>query len=479
MDIISTVSSWMQGLSFVDIFNLSVLAAFSVCYFYQLVYVVVSLVKAPKALVARRDHRYAVLISARNESSVIADLLRSLQQQDYPTDLVDVYVIADNCDDDTAEIARECGATVFKRFNKKKIGKGYALNWGLHRIWEQFDDECETGAGTVGDETRWSSSAQTLCKRSWKRGAEKCPYDAYFVFDADNVLSRTYISEMNKTFDAGAKASTSYRNSKNFSTNWISAGYGIWFLREARFLSQSRLLLNTSCAISGTGFFIAHELLKDANGWKWHLLTEDIEFSAYQICRGTRISYSPEAVLYDEQPEDFRTSWNQRYRWAKGFYQVFAHYAGGLVKGIFTNRRGRKWACYDMLMTIAPGMLLTIITVLFNLIIVIMCLAGVMSIGNALASSATSIVFCLANYCVFMGLLGAITVFVEWDSIRAPRWKKIAYCATFPFFMLTYIPIALAALFGKAKWTPIKHNVSVDVEQFASVREQKKTEAGN
>lgn len=444
MDVWSVLTNITSHLTFVDIFNLCILLAFSICYFYQLIYVFVSLVKSPPPLSSSPSlHRYAVLISARNESSVIADLLHSLNTQDYPRDMFDVYVIADNCSDDTAEIARVHGAIAFERFDERKIGKGYALNWGLHRIWESFDE-------TASAEGRHPD---------YKRGVDNCPYEAYFVFDADNVLCSDYLSEMNKTFDTGALASTSYRNSKNFAANWISAGYGIWFLREAKFLSQSRLTLHTSCAISGTGFFIASSLLKDANGWKWHLLTEDIEFSAYQICQGVRISYCPSAMLFDEQPENFKTSWNQRYRWAKGFYQVFAHYAWKLVRGIFKNSKGHKWACYDMLMTIAPGMLLTLIVLLFNIVIVILCATGIMSAGSALASSLSSAVFCILNYCSFMGILGALTVFTEWSNIQARPWQKIAYCITFPLFMLTYIPIAICALFGKAQWKPIPHNV--------------------
>lgn len=444
MDIIGRLQDICFHASFIDWFNLGVIGAFSICYLYQLAYVAIALVKRTPVQTANAQHRYAVLISARNESAVIGDLLDSLSCQSYPRDLFDVFVIADNCTDDTAEVSREHGAIVFERSNDKKIGKGYALNWGLHRIWERF------------------SEGSNDCKA----GADKCPYEAYLVFDADNVLASNYLEEMNKTFDGGALAATSYRNSKNFAANWISAGYGIWFLREARFLSEARLMLGTSCAISGTGFMIAHSLLRDASGWKWHLLTEDIEFSAAQITKGVRISYCPTAMLYDEQPEDFKTSWNQRYRWAKGFYQVFAHYGIGLVKGIFCNPRGKRWACYDMLMTIAPGMLLTIAIALFNVVIAILCATGVTSSGNALAASLSSVAFCLLNYCSFMGILGILTVYIEWNNIKAKPWQKVLYCLTFPLFMLSYIPIAVCALFGKAHWKPIEHKVSVDVSDF-------------
>ena len=428
------LDQFFSQISFVDIFNFCVFLTFSICYTYQLYYVFVVLTRKPKKLVAKKNHRFAAVISARNESAVIGDLIHSIKVQNYPAELIDVFVIADNCTDDTADVAREAGAIVFPRHNDKEVGKGYALDYGFQVIREQYAD----------------------------RG-----YEAYFVFDADNVLDVNYFREMNATFDHGAKASTSYRNSKNYDSNWISAGYAVWFLREAKFLSQARLTLNTSCVVSGTGFFVAADIIERAGGWKWHLLTEDIEFSTNSILEGVRISYTPTAILYDEQPTTFRDSWNQRFRWAKGFYQVFAHSAGGLVKGTLTNPAGYRFACYDMLMTIAPGMLLSIISILFNTIIIVLAATGVMSTGVAIASSVTSVVFCLCNYVVFMFVFGVLTTFVEWDSIRTTTAKKIRYMFTFPFFMLTYIPIALIALVKKAAWKPIRHSISVDVAEFS------------
>lgn len=425
----------MAALSFIDIFNFCVFFTFTVCYTYQLYYVFVVLTRKAPVAVAKRNHKFAVLISARNERAVIADLIQSIKAQNYPQELIDVYVIADNCTDDTALVARDAGATVFVRHNLEQVGKGYALDYGLKAIWSEFPD-----AG----------------------------HEAYFVFDADNVLDANYFAEMNKTFDGGALASTSYRNSKNFDSNWISSGYGVWFLREAKFLNQARLTLNTSSAVSGTGFFIADSVLRKAGGWKWHLLTEDIEFSASSITDGIRIAYCPTAVLYDEQPTTFRDSWNQRSRWAKGFYQVFAHYAVGLVRGIFTNKPGYRFACYDMLMTIAPGMLLSIISIIFNAVIVALSVTGIVSFGVAVASSLSSIFFCLFNYVMFMFVFGVLTTFVEWDHIRASKPRKILSMFTFPFFMLTYIPIALVALVKKTTWKPIKHTISVDVTEFSS-----------
>ena len=414
---------------------------FTAAYAYQIFYLLVGLWGKQRGGVENAElHRYAAIISARNESAVIGRLIRTLKEQDYPSELLDVIVVADNCTDNTAEVARSAGAIVYERFNKVQVGKGYALDYLFKHIFEEQGEDA---------------------------------YDAFFVFDADNIVDPQFVREMNKMYDTGEdSALTSYRNSQNFCANWISAGYALWFLRESRFLNRPRTRLGVNCAVSGTGFLIAADVLREEGGWNYHLLTEDIEFSAQTIIDGKRISYCPTAMLYDEQPITFKDSWNQRFRWAKGFYQVFAHYSWRLLKGIFTNKKGARFACYDMLMTIAPAMLLTIITIGFNGTIAVLALLGYMSAGSMIVSSLSSMFFCLFNYCLFMFILGALTTFTEWNNIHSTTGKKIKYLFTFPFFMLTYIPIALVALFKKAKWKPISHTISVDVEEMSKASQK-------
>ena len=99
------LSQLMAALSFVDVFNLCVVIVFTLCYAYQLFYVFVALTRKPPKRTAKRDHKFAVLIAARNESAVIGDLIRSIRNQNYPQELIDVYVIADNCTDNTAAVS--------------------------------------------------------------------------------------------------------------------------------------------------------------------------------------------------------------------------------------------------------------------------------------------------------------------------------------------------------------------------------------
>ena len=401
-----------------------VLVVMTLLYIYQYVYVIIGLINRNKKQVEEDApfHRYAVLVSARNEESVIGELVACLKKQKYPEDKYDVFVLADNCTDATAEIAKKAGAIVYERWNSQLVGKGYALDFLIKEI---------------------------------KRDYEK--YDAYLVFDADNLVDEMFIAEMNKTFDKGYDAVTSYRNSKNFGTNWISAAYSIWFLREARFLNYPRMLLNTNCHISGTGFCISDAVIEENGGWPFHLLTEDIQFSVECACKGKKIGYCDKAIVYDEQPVTFEQSWNQRMRWTKGFYQVNVKYMLSLIKGIFTSKN-RKFSCYDMMMTTAPGNLLTLSFIAFNAIMMFVAKNQPYYIANVVnARCGQFIINTLIFFYVGLLIYGVITVASEWNSIKASNAKKIAYVFLFPVFQATYFPIAIIALFKKVDWKPIKH----------------------
>ena len=407
--------------------NFIILILFTVSYAYQFVYIPVPWLKKAKPHKQAVPHRFAVLICARNESSVIADLIESIQNQTYDASLVHIFVLADNCTDNTAQIARDAGATVYERFNKEKVGKGYALQTLLRYLGQDYPDG----------------------------------FDGYFVFDADNILSPDYIERMNETFSDGHQIITSYRNSKNYGDNWISAGYALWFLRESRYLNHPRFLLNTSCAVSGTGFFFSHAVLQEIGPWPFHLLTEDIEFSIYHVTQGHKIAFCPDAVLYDEQPTTFRQSWRQRTRWAKGYMQVFACYGKDLVKGALKG----NFSCFDMSMSIMPAFFLSAISIICNVALTVMITLA----GGSLVEALEPALGLLMGIYNFVFVVGIITTITEWKQIHTSTAKKILYIFTFPLFMATYIPISVAALFQRnVQWKPIEHRVSA-----ARLRERK------
>ena len=119
--------------------NYIIAVVFFVCYTYQFLYIPVPWLLAKRkaakaAALEATPHNYAVLICARNESAVIADLIGSLRSQTYDQSLLHIFVLADNCTDNTADIARSAGATVYERFNNVQVGKGYALQAGRYVV---------------------------------------------------------------------------------------------------------------------------------------------------------------------------------------------------------------------------------------------------------------------------------------------------------------------------------------------------------
>lgn len=424
--------------------------ALTVLYFYQFIYIVIALIGDKKKKLdtyeAKKLHKFAFIIAARNEQAVIGNLINSIKQQNYPAELIDVIVVADNCTDDTAQIAREHGAICYERFNNMLVGKGYALDYCFNKIVEQF-----------GDYTA---------------------YDGYFIFDADNVIDKNYVKEMNKVFDRGYNVITSYRNSKNYDTNWITSGYSLWFIREAKYLNNPRMMLKTSCAVSGTGFLVNSSIIKKNNGWKFNLLTEDIQFSVVNILEGEKIGYCESAMFYDEQPTTFKQSWNQRMRWSKGFYQVMFRYGRELIAMMF-KKREMFVSCYDMFMTLAPATLLSIGCILLNLIFLAYGATDVHMLRRILPGTLGSIAFAGVNFYLLMFSIGFITLVTEWNKILAPANKKIKSLFTFPLFMITYVPISLVALVKKVEWKPIAHSISKSVEEIELQQQANKQKLKN
>ena len=360
------------------------------------------------------------MICARNEEAVIGDLIDSIHRQTYPAELLHVYVMADNCSDHTALIARQKGAVVYTRTNTELIGKGYAMEELMKYI----------------------------------RVDRPKGYDGYFVFDADNILAPDYMEQMDRKFAEGHDIITSYRNSKNYGDNWISAGYGLYFMRENRYLNDTRDHLGISCTVSGTGYMFSHRIAESIDNWPFHTLTEDLEFTADQIVQGQKIAFCNDAVFYDEQPTSFRQSWNQRMRWAKGYLQVAHKYGKDLIR----NALHGSFSAFDMAMSIMPAFFLTIFSIVCNLLMITI---GIYH-GDSLSIALTSLAYLIGEAYLTLFFVGAMVIISEWKRIHTTSFKKILYGFSFPIFMFTYIPIAFVSLFAKPEWKPVKHTRSIE-----------------
>ena len=385
---------------------------------YQGVCIVASLFAKPVTFPeAAMDKRYAVLISARNEEHVIGNLITCLHEQTYPSELIDIWVVADNCTDGTARVVRDMGCHVVERHNMQQVGKGYALTYLL-------DYMIDAGLSDT--------------------------YDAYFVFDADNKLDRHYFEEMNKAFQSGFKILTSYRNSVNLADNWVSSGSALWFIRESRFLNNYRMLFGSSCHVGGTGFMFSKEIMKRNKGWKFHLLTEDLEFTMDSVLHGDRVGYCGSAILYDEQPITFAQSWRQRLRWSKGFLQVFRYYGPQLIRRAIKER---DFSAVDFTLLLCPFTMLGVIRAVLGVIFAACGFVTWQSQLGAVTGWSSGIVLAVLG----MMALAGLTIIAERGQIGATNKELFAYVLSFPIYMLSYVPISFQAIFSKVQWKPIEH----------------------
>ena len=456
----------------IDIIN-AIVGFVTGIYKYREVYKVTGIFATRKFKEAKNKHKYAILVAARNEETVIGNLIDSIEQQDYDQSLITVFVVADNCTDGTAKIARERGAICYERFDPDHRTKGYAVQYLVERIREDYGIES---------------------------------FDGYFLFDADNLLKQDYITRMNESFDAGEKIITSYRNTKNFGDNWISASYGVHWLRTVRNEHRARSLFRLATRIQGTGFLFASEIIKD--GWNYTSLTEDRAFCADAVANGHEITYNNDAIFYDEQPVDMKIAMRQRIRWAKGHLQAFGETGGKLLKHIFyvpkSVAHGRgflgnlklRFMSFDMLTVVFPSSLVSV----FKKIIVYLIRVGIiLATTNVVASPGMcpdifknffkligigsqsqipgittdgyaimwTLIFLLTwtLYSYGNGILTALYVFImEHKRIPRMKWyKKLWFAFTFPIFDLIGKVSMIIALFTKVEWKPIPHNSDIKI----------------
>ena len=394
-------------------------ALLALCYSYQFVFLVISYCRRPKPLPEAPVSKIAVLVAARNEEGVIAELLSAIKEQSYPQHLMEVFVTADNCTDGTAALARSLGATVYERRDTDRVGKGYVLDYMLKRIREE-------------------------------RGVDA--FDSYIVFDADNIPHKDFIKEELKVIAAGYDCAVGYRASKNYDDSWLSAGQGMCFLRDMVLLNRARMVTGSCCFVSGTGFMFTRALLERiGGGWPFHTLTEDGEFTVWAAINGVKIGYADNAIFYDEQPKRHSQSWNQRLRWCRGGVQIFSSYFKDLVKGIFS---GGALACFDMAMCMAPAYLISVVTLATNVLGLIVTAA----VGGDLLFNLTLVAIGIAGIYAMLLIFSLSLTISEWRLIRGRWYKKIFYAFTFPLYMMTFVPIAVVALFKKnVKWKQIDH----------------------
>lgn len=388
---------------------------------YAMLFALAGLLVAPRSRRRSPAKRFAVVIPAHNERVVIGNLLDSCRHLRYPKKLYDVYVIADNCSDDTSVVAQRHGARVIERSTTDRWGKGYALEDAFARILS----------------------------------AGQRHYDAVVVFDADNLVHPDFLAAMNRQLLAGHEIIQGRLDVKNPDDTWVAATFGMTFWVSNRFWFLAKQRLGFSAALGGTGMCIATHVLRKI-GWAVQSLTEDLEFSAKALVHGHPTYWAHDAVVYDEKPLTFAQSWHQRLRWAQGQTQVAGSYLLPLIaKGVREHSLLRLEG--------AVALFQPFYVILSSVILVGGPVVALTGHGMLLGVSEPFwVALAIVNY-----LLPAAAV--ARDGLPG---RPLRFLALYPIFLLSAVPLTWAGVLTarNRRWCHTAHTRSIRYADLTRVR---------
>ncbi|MCF2619470.1 glycosyltransferase family 2 protein [Oscillibacter valericigenes] len=358
--------------------------------------------------------RFACLVAARNEEAVIGALVESLREQDYPNALYDIFVIPNNCTDNTEAAALTAGAKIFRCF-EPVCCKGDALH----------------------EAVAW------LLPRG---------YDAFCVFDADNVADAQFLARMNDAFCAGAQVCKGAMRVKNPYDSWLSGCYGLYFTLFDTFFSRARMSCGLSSKLVGTGFAVHRAVLERFGGWNTSTIAEDAEFAALCAANGVRVCFVPNALTYDEAPNDFEVSLRQRRRWCSGIMDAAVKMDAALAAAL---RGSAPLRALDSLLIVNAPFLQALMLLPLTLTLISALMGG--TLPSLVLSGALSLAASTLGLMAFAALLAVLGGYRDRRIIRT--------IMGFPLFMAAWLPIQIVSLVSRTRsWQPIVHSRALSVE---------------
>lgn len=406
-----------------QIFNITMISIQFLVIFITLYYFILAIIGTQRKP-EKKDYdlisKFAIVVAAHNEEQVIVPLIDNLKSLNYPRSLFDIYVVADNCTDETAILARRAGANVYQRYDETKRGKGYALEWLFAKIYALNKD-----------------------------------YDAFVIFDADNLVKDNFLLEMNNKLCEGEKIIQGYIDSKNPYDTWVTNTFSIAFWYMNRLIQLARFNLGISNTLAGTGMCISYDVLKKL-GWGAHSLTEDLEFTMKALLYDVKTSWAHDAVVYDEKPLTFMQSCRQRKRWAQGQVDVAGRYLILLLEKGF---RERKWMFFDA----AIHLFQPFFTMLGTFFLLIH--------GLSFLHPYYTNLFYYLPWISWQIVSGAIMVFPALALFldRVP-WRAYWGLILYPVFMYSWIPIIFAGFLhrNRKEWSHTRHTRSISYKEIIS-----------
>ena len=365
--------------------------------------------------------KFALVAAAHNEEMVIEELVDSLVNLDYPREMFDIFVIADNCTDKTATIAQKHGAIVLERFNDIENGKGFALKWAFDKIFKMPKQ-----------------------------------YDAFCVFDADNVVDKNFLLEMNKHMCNGYRVIQGYIDTKNPFDSWITASYAIAFWTSNRLFQLARYYLGMTCSLCGTGFCVEADIIRE-KGWNATCLTEDLEFTMKLALDNIKVGWAHDAVVYDEKPLTLKQSWHQRVRWMQGYSDCTYRFFIPLIKKAIFEKSIIAFDC-------ATYLLQPVKVIVYGIIAIMAYMQFFFPQGNFFSMSYIVPNYVWAVLVIAQFLYGPLVIMAE----KRFNFKILFAYLVYPFYNLTWVPITIVGAIhsDKTEWSHTLHTRKINISEI-------------
>lgn len=431
----------METFNFVlNIINTVIIVFVTIAFVFQLIYLFLFFLKKRTYPKAKEKHYCGVYICARNEEDVIGRTIKYLQKLNYPKDKYEIIVLADNCTDRTAEIARsmssEIKVTVFERqeSDPKKRNVGWASNYLFNQLMPDIDK-----------------------------------YEFFVRFDADDIVDKDYLEYMNDAYESGVKAAKGYNNASNISQNLVSGVSGLWYIRDSRFNCHARAALHTDVFLVGGGMMFASSIIKEDGGWLATHTSEDTQFTIMNMKKNRKVAYVPDAVLYEDQPASLKTLFIRNIRMGKSLHNLFWKEGFKCLGRFFTKF---KYKYLDMFLN------------LFFIPIAVVCCTWFpayyiyLILFNLLTQNMPGFYEILITIAYILGfafllpfiLQAFLVLLLDHKKIKVPAYKLVGTCFVFPMFMIIYaLGIVIGVFSHKQKWGQVKRSSWEDSKEFQTI----------
>ena len=430
---------WHEQLfNILNAINNVVLTLIGIPFMIQIIFMLFGWLRKKKFPKSEKKNRICILFAARNEEDVIKRTIsRIFERQKYDKNLYDVYVVAHNCTDKTAEFARMAGATVFEYSdpNPKTHRLAYAIKYGFKKILEQNKK-----------------------------------YDFLIRLDADNFINDEFLDVMNDAYNAGVKLGRPYESALNITQNKYTKASGLYYAYDSRFASRVRERFHLAAHINGPGAMFAMDLV-EKYGYDAEGLSDDSEYLANRMLNKVYGHFVEDAVVYEDLPSTFKDTYARNKRMGYGVSRLFFTHGFRLLGKFFTTFNfSFIEVFFQFYFCVICAVLCTYIPIYYIYDITYLALAGTGVIETTLQSASyymgvleqTGIIVAIALSVLFAfaGILQAfLLVMSDYKKLGAKSRKELmSGIIIYPCFVVVYCLTLFLGIVSRPSWNKVNRN---------------------